>query len=276
MNDFLRDPKVITSFSNPLVKRIKRLRRRKNRKEEGLFFIEGFRVVISAIEAQTPMDTIVYCPGLLKSEIAWQALEKQATHGVNAVAVSEDVFRSISSRENPVGLGAILPTSWSDIDAWTVTDTDIFVGLAQVSEPGNLGTVFRTMDAVKGAGLILAGDSVDPFHPRSVKASMGAIFSLPVAQIPSVESLMTWARNQQLCVIASSARASQSYWDADYRLPALLLVGSERTGLPQDLLEKADVAIKIPMGGRASSLNLAVATGLLLYEMRRRSTFSNG
>ena len=84
MNDFPRDPKAITSFSNPLVKRIKRLNRRKNRNEEGLFFIEGLRVVISAIEAQTPMDTIVYCPALLKSEIAWQALEKQASLGVNA------------------------------------------------------------------------------------------------------------------------------------------------------------------------------------------------
>jgi TrmH family RNA methyltransferase len=221
------------------------------------------------------MDTLVYCPALLKSEIAWQSLEEQISIGVASVAVSDDVFHRISSRDNPVGLGAILPTSWSDIDTWTVSDNDIFVGLDQVSEPGNLGTVFRTLDAVKGAGVILAGDSVDPFHPRSVKASMGAIFSLPVAPVSSVESLMTWARSQKLSVIASSAGANQSYWDAGYQLPALLLVGSERTGLSRDLLEKADMAVKIPMGGGASSLNLAVATGLLLYEIRRRNSFGD-
>jgi TrmH family RNA methyltransferase len=275
VNDFPRDPAIITSFNNPLVKRIKRLSRRKNRIQEGFFFIEGLRVVISAIEAQTSIDTLVYCPALLKSEIAWQSLEEQNSIGVDSVAVSEEVFRRFSSRENPVGMGAILPTSWSDIDTWTVSENDIFVGLAQVSEPGNLGTVFRTMDAVKGAGVILAGDSVDPFHPRSVKASMGAIFSLPVAPVSSVESLMTWARSQKLSVIASSAGANQSYWDAGYQLPALLLVGSERTGLSQDLLEKADMAVKIPMGGGASSLNLAVATGLLLYEIRRSRSFGD-
>lgn len=262
---------MITSSSNPLVKRIRRLRRKKHRQQEGLFFAEGLRIVLAAVENSAPIETIVYSPDLLDSSLAKEMLEDQGSTKTKIVSVSAPVFRSISLRDNPVGLGAIIRSNLMPIAEVSVESRDIFVALIGVSEPGNLGTVLRTIDASGASGLILGGRTVDPFHPTAVKASMGALFSVPISLVKESKMMLEWAKSQGLLSIATSARVSQSYWNLDYQLPALLLMGSERKGLPADLISEADMAVSIPMAGQASSLNLAVATGLMLYEIRRRS-----
>jgi TrmH family RNA methyltransferase len=128
------------------------------------------------------------------------------------------------------------------------------------------------MDAAGAQGALLIGDTVDPFHPSAVKASMGAVFSVEIARVPSSEVLFHWSRQAGLQTIATSAKADALYSEVTYRLPALLMLGSEGDGLPRHVIETADLAVTIPMAGRASSLNLAVAAGLLLYEMRRSTT----
>ena len=234
----------ITSFSNPLIKRVKRLRQKKYRQQEGFFFVEGLRVVMSAVEAVAPIETILYCPELLTSDIAWDVLRQQDQSGSRLQAVSAPVFASISGRDNPVGLGAIVRAKWTELADLSAGASDIFVALFEAAEPGNLGTILRTMDAVGARGAILVGDSVDPFHPSAVKASMGALFSISVSQTTDSETLFSWAGSQGLMTVASSARGSTPY---DEAAPA------------------------IGMAGAASSLNLAVAAGLLLYEIRRTS-----
>ena len=260
---------MITSFRNPLVKRIKKLRRRKYRRREGAFFVEGIRVVLSAFEHRAPLETVVYASDLLTSDVAREALAAQRAAGTELVELSPEVFASISERDNPVGLGAIVRTRLHALDGLSVASDAILVAAEDLSDPGNLGTLVRTVDGVGAAGLILVGQTTDPFHPTAVKASMGALFTVPVAEVAEAAELWTWARDHDLFTIATSARAGQNFWQTGYRFPALLLLGSEGEGLAPELLRQADQAVSIPMYGQASSLNLSVAAGLLLYELRR-------
>jgi TrmH family RNA methyltransferase len=260
---------VITSFRNPLIKRIKRLRRKKHRRREEAFFIEGIRVVLSALEQDAPIETLVYAPDLLTSDVAWEAIAVQKAAGADIAELSADLFASISERENPVGLGAVVHTQLRTLAELAVAADDILVAAKDLSDPGNLGTLVRTLDGVGAAGLILVGQTTDPFHPTAVKASMGALFTVPVCAVDRMDDLWTWAQHRRLFTVATSARARENFWEAGYRFPALLLLGSEGEGLSAEVLQRAQQAVSIPMYGRASSLNLSVAAGLLLYELRR-------
>lgn len=258
---------MITSSSNPLIKRIRRLRMKKYRQQEGVFFAEGLRIVLAAVEHGATLDTIVYSRELLTSSLAWDMLAEKQAAGTRCVEVSVGIFRAISDRDNPVGLGAIIAANWMELEMLEVAPDAVFVALVDVSEPGNLGTIIRTIDACGGDGLLLAGQTVDPYHPTAVKASMGTIFSVPICHIENTGMLLNWAATKDLHKIATSARAKDSYKNVIYRFPALLMLGSEGEGLSPDLLAAADVAVSIPMVGSASSLNLAVAGGVLLYEL---------
>lgn len=262
---------MITSTSNPLIKRIRRLRQKKYRRKDGSFFVEGLRVFISAVEAQAPLQTILYSPELLTSELALKILADQRNVGFECVETTAHVFRSISTREHPVGLGAVVSTDWTPIELLPVSQSGLFVSLLNVSEPGNLGTIIRTVDAVGADALILAGNCVDPFHQTAVKASMGSLFHVPISEVANIQDLLFWARDQEIHTVATSARAPQSFWDLSYELPLIIMLGSEGEGLPVAVLDEADQSISVPMKGTASSLNLAVAAGLILYEVMRQN-----
>jgi TrmH family RNA methyltransferase len=261
---------VITSRQNPLVKRIRGLERKKQRQQENAFFVEGIRVVLSALERQAPVELLVCAPELLTSEVAWEAIRQHETWGGETAIVSGDVFRAFSQRDNPAGLGAIVSARLHALDALPVTPEAIFVAASDVGDPGNLGTILRTMDGMGAAGLILVGQTTDPFHPTAVKASMGTLFNILVATVEEMDALWKWAESRGLFTIATSAHAEHSFWEPGYRFPALLLLGSEGEGLPADAIARANRAVAIPMHGTASSLNLALAAGLLLYELQRQ------
>jgi len=258
---------MISSTSNPQVKRIKRLRQKKYRVREHVFFIEGLRGVLSAVESRSKIDTIVYSSELLTSELALQVISEQKQDGIHCLEMSPAVFKSISTRERPVGLGAIVNDLWTDIKTLKISSDDVFVALINVSEPGNLGTIIRSIDASGASGLLIAGSSVDPYHPTAVKASMGTLFSVPHCQLPDIDELRRWIDDNQVHTIATSARARQSYRDATYQYPNVLILGNEKEGLTGDMLGTSDLSVSIPMHGSASSLNLATAATVLLYEL---------
>lgn len=261
---------MITSFSNPLVKRIKQLRQKKQRQAEGIFFAEGLRVVLSALEHDAPVETLIVAPELLQSEAALQAVERHERRGRAVVQIAAAIFQSLSERDNPTGLGALLTIPHTRLDQLTIHPHSSFVLLDRVSDPGNLGTVLRSIDAAGAAGLILTGDSTDPYHPTAIKASMGTLFSIPLVQLTDFAPVWAWAQANHVYTIATSAKAQQVYWDAPYQFPALLLMGNEQMGLEKDVVDAAAIRVTIPMHGTASSLNLGVATSLLLYELCRR------
>ncbi len=261
---------VITSATNPLVKRARRLRSRKGRLAEGAFLAEGLRVVLAAAESQAPLESVLFCPEQLASPAGRAAVEALAARGVPTFAFSSDAFCHLSGRDNPVGLAAIVRATVRPLAALPRVADGIYVALDGVADPGNLGTVLRTLDAAGAAGLALAGGGTDPFHPTAVKASLGALWTVPWAVADGLPEVVSWARGRGLTIVATSAQAAVDYWSATYPEPVLLLMGSEREGLPAEILAAADERVTIPQWGTVSSLNLAVATALVVYELRRR------
>jgi len=190
---------------------------------------------------------------------------------VRCARVTRKVFEHISERNNPDGVAAILSGGQVGLDLLNVRKTDVFVCLSDISDPGNLGTILRTMDSAGASACILVGQSTDPYHPRAIRASRGSLFSLRIMHADNMIELWAWAHRHAVHTVATSARGGQCYWDAPYPFPLLLILGSEHEGLPQVTLDAADQIVTIPMWGKMSSLNVGVAASLLLYEIRRRA-----
>ncbi|MBA3532791.1 MAG: RNA methyltransferase [Ardenticatenales bacterium] len=262
---------MITSAQNPLIKQIRLLQRnRRAREEAGLFLVEGIQGVVEAVQRQAPLETLVYAPERLSSIIASEAIASAQARGVRCEAISAALFESLSSRENPVGILALVARRLHALESLHVAPSSLYVALSEVADPGNLGTVLRTMDAVGAAALLLVGQTVDPFHPTTVKASMGTIFTVPMVPVASLAALSAWCQRASIALIGTSDRAEAPYWSLTYTLPLLLLMGSEAHGLPGEWLSRLPQVARIPMQGSADSLNLGIATALLLYEVRRQ------
>lgn len=265
---------IISSAANPLVKRVRALGDRRHRRREGAFVVEGIQPVWRAVEAGWPIETLLVAPDLLRDSAATGMVAEQEAAGVRVARLSKELFQRLSDREGPPGLAAIVRSRSSGLDAVQVSRGAVFAVLHEIGNPGNLGTIIRTVDAVGGAGVILVGDCTDPFAPAAVKASMGSLFAVDVAHVQSADGFFDWAREHGVQVITTSGRAEDEHWSAEYGTPVGILLGSEGDGLPEDLLERGDRSVRIPMVGTAESLNLAVAAGVLLYEARRHQVGS--
>ena len=199
-----------------------------------------------------------------------ELVAERARAGVEIVNLSREAFGSISVRDDPSGLAAIVGSRLSAIEDLRVTPNSIFVALDEVGNPGNLGAIVRTLDAIDGDGVVLMGAATDPFHPTAVKASMGTIFARPIARVGGFSELKEWAASVGVALVTTSAHAEKTHWTTELPLPCALVFGSEGRGLPADVLAGGDVAVRIPIEGSASSLNLAIAASVLLYEVQRR------
>ncbi|MGE5140213.1 MAG: TrmH family RNA methyltransferase, partial [Rudaea sp.] len=237
---------------------------------EGAFFVEGIRPVWQAVEGRATIETLVVAPELLTSAPASEMIEAQRRAGCRVVEVSPRVFESIAEREHPSGVGAIVRSGLKALDELVVESRSCFVALEGTGNPGNLGTIIRTVDGAGGSGVVLIGAGTDPFHPTAVKASMGTLFTVPVARAENLEEVAGWCRSRGVRLVTTSSRAPTVYWSASLQPPLVLLFGSEGEGLSDREWEGGDLAVRIPMSGAADSLNLAVSVGVLLYEFKRQ------
>jgi len=264
---------AITSRANPKIKLVRSLRQRKQREATGLILVEGIHHIGEALAAagsgrgRTSVHSLFYAEELLTSAFARQLVQEQQRQGTPCYEVSGEVFASIAEKENPQGLLAVVQqreTSLAELDA---VSFPWGVALLAPQDPGNIGTILRTVDAVGAAGLILLENSADPYQPSAVRASMGSLFWHTLARA-SLEEFKGWVRQHQYQVYGTSARGSLDYRSTSgYQLPLILLMGSEREGLSLQALEICTQLVRLPMQGRASSLNLAIATGVMLYEI---------
>lgn len=252
-------------MANPLVKRIRKLRDHQERRRQRAFFIEGVQPVWRAHDAGADIETLVVAPDLLVGSPATALIEALRHGGGAMVELSVDVFASISDRDGPSGVAAIVRMPSATIDTVVVEPTSVVVGLHDIANPGNLGTIIRTADSFGVAGVVLIGATSDPFSPAAVKASMGSLFAQPVVHADSVDAAFEWSRGAGLAVVTSSARAATPLPTATLPQPSFVLFGSEGAGLPQAIVDRGDIDVRIPMRGTASSLNLAVAAGIVLY-----------
>jgi RNA methyltransferase, TrmH family len=262
---------LITSAANPLVKRIRLLADRKHRRRESAFVVQGIQPVWQAVEAGAEIETLVIAPGLLRHAGAAAVVAAQEAAGVPVARLSDELFARIADRDAPAGLAALVRFAPLGLAGLPADRGSVFAALHEAGNPGNLGTIIRTASAAGAAGVILIGPSADPYDPVAVKASMGALFTVPVATAASADEFQRWAAGAGITVAAASGRATVSCWAADLSPPLALLLGSEGSGLPDELLAAADIQVAIPMTGTTESLNLAVAAGILLYEVRRRT-----
>lgn len=256
---------VITSASNTQIKRIRALRRRRPRDRAGVFWVEGTRLVSEAVEMKAAIETLVVAEELLGvhgPEIVARARERDFP----ILEVTGSVFRTLSARDGPTGIGAVVLEHWDDLSALSGEKSELWVALDSVQDPGNLGSIIRTVDAVDAAGVILLAESTDPYDPAAVRASMGSIFSRRMVRA-SLDSLLESVHAQGFMVVGASGESPVGYRSATYTPPLILLMGSEREGLSETQRRACDVVASIPMSGRADSLNLSVATAIILYEI---------
>lgn len=264
------DDKIISSSANPVIKRIRALGQRKHREERGEFFVEGIRPVWQAVASGADLRLLVHAPDLLTSDSAREMVRSQATRNTETITVTGKIFESLGQREHPSGLGAVVGIVPRRIQDLAISSSSVLVALVQAGNPGNIGTILRTLDAVGGSALLLVGRTADPYHPASVKASMGSLFSIPIVRVSTIDDFLAWCRSMSVNVVTTSPRAEPDFWSVEYPMPLVLLFGSEAEGLPEGTLKQGAIAVRIPMKGTSDSLNLAVSVGVLLYEVERQ------
>jgi RNA methyltransferase, TrmH family len=257
----------ITSHTNPLVKDIRALHLKKHRDETGLFIAEGQKLVRDAVEEGWPIRVLVYGAAHAGEEAIGRLAAQVKAAGGDVLEVSAPVLEKISRRDNPQSVIGVFAQRYA-LEAG-IGREGIWVALDRVRDPGNLGTIIRTADAAGIAGVALVGASCDPFALEAVRATMGSIFHVPVARTDE-EGLIAQAKRGGARLIGTHLTAQTiDYRTADYRPPLILLMGNEQQGLPDSLASACDALVRIPMRKGADSLNLAVSTGLVIYEALR-------
>ena len=261
---------MITSSANPTVRQIRALRQRKEREASGLCFVEGIRQVAEAIRSGAEIVWLLVAPELLASPFAHALLAEQSAAGVAQLELSRALFASLSQKDGPQGLAAVVRQRWAALSDVRLTAAPGWVALVEPADPGNLGTIIRTADAVGAAGLFLLGPSADPYDPLALRASMGAAFGMPLVRC-AWEEFAAWHAASGASLVGTSDQAPVDFQAVRYPQPLVLLMGSERQGLAPAQQASCQQVVAIPMRGRADSLNLAVATGVMLYELHRQA-----
>jgi TrmH family RNA methyltransferase len=252
--------RAITSLANPAVKAVRGLHMRKARQESGLFLVEGLKAVAEAVDLGRAPRILLHGAAAASHPM----LVRAAAMADETLEVSEAILAKISRRDNPQAVLGVFEQVFIDLDALNPGAARCWVALEAVRDPGNLGTTVRTVDAAGGGGVILVGDCCDPYSVEAVRATMGSIFAVPIARTGPAEFL-AWRAQWPGSVVGTLLTAETDFRAAPYRDPTLILMGNEQAGLSATLAAACDVTVKIPMRGRADSLNLAVATGVMIY-----------
>ena len=261
---------MITSLQNKRVKQVVRLRQRRHRESEQLFLIEGYREILRAIEAHVTINALLTCEKLF-SRSDTQSLVRQvaADYDGTVEAVSREVFAKISVREGSDGLLAVAPSPAWSLDDLTVPPNGLFLVSTATEKPGNLGAILRSADAAGVDGVVVCSAGTDVLNPNVVRASLGTLFSIPVARANS-DTVRSWLKYHGVQMIAVTPDADRLYTEADLAKPCAILLGSEHAGLDPEWLSVADDRVRLPSVGRADSINVAMAATVMLFEARRQ------
>ena len=258
---------ILTSTQNPLIKQVRKLHRAKERTKQNLLLLEGTNLVEAACQVDYKLDTVFYTE-------RWQEnhqplCRKIAEKEIKTQLVSLEVLNAIATTVNPDGVVAIAPRRLAYEPA--ISKTKLGIALQRLQDPGNLGTIIRTAAATSVDSIWLSDDSVDIHSPKVLRASVGEWFRVPIATAQNFSEVVRQHQQAGAQIVATTSQANKSYWQVDFTRPTLLLLGNESAGLSSDLMAIADEQVKIPLANGVESLNVAVATALLLYEAKRQS-----
>lgn len=261
--------KEVTSLANPIIKDIKALSQKKGREETGTFMAEGLKLVIDALELGWAINTLIYAKNAKDKPLVTKVAARTVAAGGLVLEVSEKVLSAITRRDNPQMVVGVFRTKWRSLSDIRPAANETYIALDRVRDPGNLGTIIRTADAAGASGVILVGECTDPFSLETVRATMGSVFALPVTRA-TPEEFLAWKKGAGVSVVATHLAGAVDYRTVDYKKkPVVVLMGNEQQGLPDLLAKEADQLARIPQAGLADSLNLAVATAVMLFEARR-------
>ncbi|THV23940.1 TrmH family RNA methyltransferase [Peteryoungia ipomoeae] len=261
--------KEVTSVANPIIKDIKALSQKKSRDESKTFLAEGLKLVIDALDRGWTIRTLVYAKAGKGKPLVEKVAARTVAAGGLVLEVNDKVMSSITRRENPQMVAAVFEQRWTALRDVAPKASETWIALDRVRDPGNLGTIIRTADAAGASGVILVGDCTDPFSLETVRATMGSMFALPLVKTTSADFLK-WKTSVDARLVATHLAGAVDYRTIDYTSkPVILMMGNEQSGLPDELARAADKLARIPQVGTADSLNLAVATGVMLFEVRR-------
>ena len=260
-------PKSITAFSNATVKRLRSLRDKKARRSERLFLAEGLRIIAEARDSGHLPEIIAFSPAGAEHPLAAEIIAATEGAGGEAIETSPDVLAKMSGKDNPQMLLAAYRQPATALAAIDRSSAPLWIAVQALRDPGNLGTILRTGDAAGAGGLILIDDCADPFSVEAVRASMGAVFTQAIATARGDE-FIAWLRGGPGQLVGTSLKATSDYLDASYEAPCFILVGNEQQGLPANYEAACDLLVKIPMAGRADSLNAAMATAVMAFAVK--------
>ena len=263
----------ITSASNPLIKRLRGLERKKNRNETGLFLAEGARLIEQALSQDWEIETLIISNSGADRDYILKLCRDAANRGTRVIQVPDRLAGSIARKDNPQAVIAAIRQKDLALDALDSSHPGLWIGLYECRDPGNLGTILRTADCADVAGVILIEQCCDPFSVEAVRASMGSLFDVRLAQT-DFETFNAWRRDAGLAMVAASVNGDTRHDGVDFKRPSLILMGNEQAGLPADVEAACDTLCLIPMRGGADSLNLAQATAVMLYEGWRQRGFA--
>ena len=257
----------VTAFSNSTVKLLRSLRDKKARRAERLFLAEGLRILAEARDSGRLPEIVAFSPEGAKHPLAAEIIAATEAAGGDAVETTPDILSKMSGKDNPQMLLGAYRQPETGLDRIDRAKAPLWIVAQALRDPGNIGTILRTGDAVGAGGLILVDDCADPFSVETVRASMGALFTQDIAAAHWGEFL-AWLRDGEGQLVGTSLKATQDYLDAEYRQPCFLLIGNEQQGLPAEYEAECDSLVKIPMAGRADSLNAAMAAAVMAFAVR--------
>ncbi|NRA89598.1 MAG: RNA methyltransferase [Simkaniaceae bacterium] len=264
---------VISSLQNPRVKQAVKLREKRERDRSQSFLIEGYRELYRGVKGGVPIAALFYSPQHFLGSNESALIEEIRSHGAPVMEVSKAVFEKMSYRDRPDGLLAIASQTYLSlndlISAFEKNRPPFFVIAESIEKPGNLGTILRSSDAAGVDALIVCDQCTDVFNPNVVRASVGTLFTVPVVQASSEETIK-WLKSRGVKTVAATPDAPSSFTKTNLSGPIAIAVGTEQLGLSKNWMENADIQVSIPMNGVADSLNVATATTLLLYEVLRQ------
>lgn len=266
-------PLLITSLQNPKVKQVVQLRDRRARDQTNLYLIEGYRELLRAAQAHVEMESVFFCPELFLGSNENTLLEQCQGLGATPLCCTPPVFQKISYRDRPDGLLAIARQRHLGLEALeqrlSGRPVPFLVVAEAIEKPGNLGTILRSSDAVGVDALLVCDACTDIYNPNVVRASVGTLFTVPVVECAGHEAI-AWLKARGIMLLAATPQAEKAYTEVDLTKPLAIAVGTEQLGLSERWMQAADLQVRIPMRGVADSLNVAMATTLLLYEVLRQ------
>jgi len=264
---------IITSPTNPLIKQLRSLDRKKGRSDSGLFLAEGTRLVAQGLANGWKAEVLLVSSDVTDRDYVAELISDAAATGCKIVQVPSKLLGKVSRKDNPQAVIAAFHQRHLKLQDLTVPDTGTWLSLYEVRDPGNLGTILRTADCASVRGVILIGTCCDPYSVEAVRASMGSVFDVPFLET-DFASFDAWRRSAGMEMIAASVNGTKRHDAEIYSEKSVILMGNEQAGLPDQVEAACDTLALIPMRGGADSLNLAQATAIMTYEAWRQKGFA--